>query len=118
MRKFERVFNKVAKFRSDMRNPANSKSVKELIGDSTSNNRTVTVNQAIRYLEYTGQRKTAKQVKAAYSVLRPVITYVRAYDGVVRTDAIDLDEFVRTFRHEVMDTKNLRQKVAIALRGV
>lgn len=118
MRKFERVFNKIAKFRSDMRNSANSKSVKELIGDSTSNHRTVTVNQAIRYLEYTGQRKTAKQVRAAYAVLRNEITYARAFDGVVRTDAIDLDEFVRTFRNEVMDSKNLRQKVVIALRGV
>lgn len=118
MRKFERVFNKVAKFRSDMRNPANSKCVKELIGDSTSNNRTVTVNQVIRYLEYTGQRTTAKQVKAAYSVLRPVISTIRAADGVVRTDAIDLDEFVRIYREEVMNTRNLRQKVAIALRGV
>ena len=41
MRKFERVFNKVAKFRSEMRNPANSKSVKDVIGDSTKNKRTV-----------------------------------------------------------------------------
>lgn len=118
MRKFEQFFNKVAKFRSDMRNTANSKSVKEVIGDSTDNNRTVTVNQVIRYLTQTGQRTVATRLVTAYNILRPTIQEQRLADGIVRTDAIDLDEFVRVYREEVMNTRNLRRKVSNALRGI
>lgn len=118
MRKFELVFKKVAKVRSNLRGNVQTLFAKEVIGAATNNNRTLTVNQTIQYLEAIGQKKLAKQVKAAYSVLRPTVQEQRIYDGVLRTDAIDIDEFVRVYREEVMNTKNLRKQVSNALRGV
>lgn len=117
MPKYQRFFKKIAKFRSDMRYSANSDSVKDLIGDSTQNNRTVTVNQVHRYLVQTGQVTNAERLAATYEVLRPIIKSTRLYDGCQRTDAIDIDEFVRVYRHEVMDTKNQRKKISTVLRG-
>lgn len=114
MRKFELFFNKVAKFRSDMRNIANSDSVKDLIGDSTNNNRTVTVNQTVRYLDRVGKKKLARQLKQVH---QHFLVGIKGHRDN-RTDAVDIEEFVKYYRNNVMNRKTLRKYVANILRSV
>jgi len=112
MRKFERFFITIADFRADMRNRTNSQFVKEIIGDSVDNNRTVTVNQTIRYLEQVGKRKLANNLRVTYSLLQE---HIKAHRDA-RTDAIDLNEFVTTYRSYVMDNRLFRRSVARSLK--
>ena len=115
VRQFEKFFNKIAKFRSDMRNIANSDSVKDLIGDSKNNNRTVSVNQVVRYLDKTGKKRLARQLKAVNKLMLPRIKEIRKSDGVKRTDAVDMEELVRVYRVEVMDSPTYRPRVTQVL---
>lgn len=117
MRKFERFFRQIADIRSDMRNQFQIDLVKVLAGNSISNKRTPSVNQTIKYLKYKRKKKLANQLEAVYSVLKPEIVS-RRLDLTRRTDAIDLTEFVNTYRHLVMNNKLYRRSVAIQLRKV
>jgi len=55
MRKFEQFFTNIATVRSVLRGKI-AKQVKQAIGDSVNNNRTLTVSQTIRFLETNGQK--------------------------------------------------------------
>lgn len=79
---------------NDVVNELNTSVVKEVIGDSINNNRTLTVSQVIRYL--TSRRKSKMKVLGsklvvAYAVLRAEITSNRPN---FRTDAVDINEFL------------------------
>lgn len=113
MRKFESFFIKIANFRSDMRNPANSQSVKDLIGDSTNNNRTVTVNQVVRYLDRTGKRRLSRQLNQVHLNF---LIGIKGHRGN-RTDAVDIEEFVKYYRLNVMNNKTLRKYASTILRS-
>lgn len=116
MRKFQKFFLKVADLRSQLKGN-NLVHAKEVIGDSTMNKRTLTVNQLIRYLslgEVRGDKKLARQLKAVQSVLNPAIKATR-YN---RTDAIDITEFVSAYRQLVMNDRVLRRNVASRLSKV
>lgn len=63
--------------------------IKSYIGDSTSNNRSLSVRQLIRYFQATNDQITAQNLEIAYSVLRRTILRRRN----ARTDAVDLSEF-------------------------
>lgn len=67
--------------------------VKSLIGDSTLNNRTVTVGQLIRYLETTGRFTTANNVRKVYTTLSARLTSYRTRNNN-RTDAFDVNELL------------------------
>ena len=115
MRKFQKLFLKVADLRSQLKGN-NLVHAKEMIGDSTNNKRTLTVNQLIRYLslgEVRGDKKLARQLKAVNSVLAAEIKANRT-----RTDAVDLTEFVNTYRELVMNAPILRRNVASRLSKV
>lgn len=116
MRKFQKFFLKVADLRSELKGN-NLVHAKEMIGDSTNNKRTLTVNQLIRYLslgEVRGDKKLARQLKAVQDVLvKPI--QVNRYN---RTDAIDITEFVNAYRQLVMNQPVLRRNVASRLSKV
>lgn len=69
-------------------------SIKAAIGDSTANNRTVTVKQLIRFLNTrrkSGLRKLANNLSVVYSSVRGDIFLNRSS---YRTDAVDVYEFI------------------------
>lgn len=69
--------------------------IKLAIGDSINNHRVLTVNQLIRFL---GTRRKASYVNLgkalvkAYNANRGSISTARSVNGLVRTDAIDINE--------------------------
>ena len=71
----------------------NRDSIKSIIGDSTNNNRTLTVNQVIRFLNKNGYRKLAAEINALYFRLNNEIRDFRNTTSS-RTDAIDVNEFL------------------------
>ena len=111
MRKFETFFKQIAELRSVARGNQ-TKQIKRLIGDSTSNNRTLTVVQTIRYLDVVGLDTLATQLDSVRPLIEQEVQKVRNN----RTDAVDLSEFVNTYRSVVMNGKKLRTKVGAALR--
>lgn len=97
-------------------------SVKSVIGDSINNNRTLSVNQVIRYLETrrsTASKTLAAQLSAAYDVLRPIILKHRESRNN-RQDAIDIYEFIDVFELRVLSGRstNIRKTVSKGLRSV
>jgi len=69
-----------------------TETIKESIGDSTRNNRVVTVNQLIRYLSGSSSRSRrtlGRKLAVVYGSVRPNVRF--AINN--RTDAIDLTEF-------------------------
>lgn len=115
MRKFEQFFHRLAHLRSLVRG-RNAQTAKRAIGDSTKNNRTLTVSQTIRFLDLLGQDEFATQL----DLVRPIIEQEVAKVRSNRTDAIDLAEFVDTYRNVIMNNRNrtLRQKVGNTLAKV
>lgn len=67
--------------------------VKSLIGDSTANNRTITVNQLVRYLEVTGYYTTASNVRKLQRNLSGRLNSYRTRNNN-RTDAFDVNELL------------------------
>lgn len=118
MRKFQKFFKELAQLRAELRGQ-NSKLVKQLIGDSTQNHRTLTVNQTVRYLYDIGEVNLANQIVAVTNFLRPYVENSRL-ESSNRTDAIDISELVNTYRELLMNTRNqvLRQKVGTILSKV
>jgi hypothetical protein len=115
MRKFQRYFYNLLQTSKDLNVIKNI--VKEVIGDSTENNRTLTVNQVIRYLEANqirGGTRKAVRLRNVYSVLRDNILEDRQL-STKRTDAIDINELVATYRAIVMDDGKKRIKIGHAV---
>ena len=75
-------------------NTVDTDTLKSSIGDSTNNNRTVTVNQAIRFFTRSGKRRLASNLRTVYSSrqVRSLIRAIRATSR--RTDAVDINELL------------------------
>lgn len=114
MRKFQQFFYNLADVRSTLRGSGTTVA-KEIIGDSTNNNRTLTVVQTIRLLDATGEGRLAQQLESVREVLEPVVLKRRNNN---RVDPIDISEFVSTYRELVMNKGKLRTQIGAALRGV
>lgn len=114
MRKFQETFNAIAEVRSMLRGKT-TKLVKRQLGDSTENNRTLTVSQVVRYLNKSGAKKLAKRVQVSAEVLKDIILTRRS-----RTDAIDINELVTTYRNVVMNGRSstYRKKIGLAISKV
>jgi len=100
----------------------NRNSVKNILGDSMFNNRTLTVNQVIRYLT---EHVTTQQLNVlgvnlsqAYRSLRPLILQGRSVTRN-RTDAIDINEFIQYYTAFVVVQSNkiARRKFSRQLVG-
>ncbi len=115
MRKFQSTFNTIAQLRSMFRGKG-TREVKVFIGDSTRNNRTLTVSQVIRYLNGIGVARMAETVEVVSSILEPEILKRREN----RTDAIDITELVNTYRTVVMNGRSCtyRRRIGNALARV
>lgn len=117
MRKFQVVFNELAEVRSQCRNGRTTK-IKAVLGDSTTNNRTLTVNQVIRYLRLTKRKTLANRLETVSEILKPVVLARREIRSSLRTDAVDINELVTVYREKVMNGRMLRNTLGKALRGV
>lgn len=91
--------------------------VKYQIGDSINNNRTLTVNQVIRSLKYNNRTKVAKQLQTIYTFLIEDIKCDRS-ETTNRTDAIDINELVSTYRAIVMNDRRHRNTIGQLLSKV
>ncbi len=95
-----------------------STKVKKFIGDSTKNNKTLTVMQLVRYLTNSKKRNLNKlglDLDTIYSDLKSTLY---KYRNINRTDALDINEFLRIFRFLLIDTdnSNLRRKVSASIQ--
>lgn len=117
MRKFETFFNVLTTIRSLVRNKRGV-GLKKKIGDSTKNNRTLTVNQTVRILTTLGSNRVARELQAVYEVLKPDILEARIERGTVRTDSVDLTELTNTYRNVVMNGKKHRNTIGRTLSKV
>lgn len=113
MRKFQTVFNTIAELRSLLRGKR-TKQVKKSLGDSVNNNRTLTVSQVVRYLNKTRDSELAATLQAVVEVLENEILNSRSN----RTDAIDINELVSTYRNVVMEQGRYRREIGSALSRV
>lgn len=115
MRNFQRVFHILAGVRYLARGKT-AKKIKRTIGDSVKNNRTVTVSQAVRYLNRIKQKNLAAVLQKTSDILETEILKTRKN----RTDAIDLSELVNTYRVVVMNKRNskYRQKIGNSVSKV
>ena len=114
MRRFQEAFQDLTELRSQMRGVLRTKAVKRSIGDSINNNRTLTVSQAIRYANKFGMFRLALLVEITTSILEESILDARRN----RTDAIDLNELVTTYRNEVMNKRKFRREIGSAVAKV
>ena len=113
MRRFQEGFEVVAEFRSIARG-FTTKVIKQSIGDSIQNNRTITVGQAVRFASRMGLPKTALILEITASILEEEILSARKN----RSDAIDLNELVTTYRNVVMNEGKLRREIGSAISKV
>lgn len=97
--------------------------VKSLLGDSTVNNRTLTVNQVIRFLTQNSRNPEfntlGANLQTAYDRLRPLILEGRSVTRN-RTDAIDINEFISYYTTFVVaiSTSSARRNFSRQLVGV
>lgn len=111
MRKFQKFFNDIAWYASYTRQPIIRDSIKRKLGHSTNNNRTLSVQQAMLDLIQSNRSTMANELERVYDILKPQIKAKRT-----RTDAIDLSEFVSTYRTIVMDSRKLRRQIGSILK--
>lgn len=111
MRKFQKFFANITHFASHSRKVGVRDEIKRKLGHSTNNNRTLSVQQAIDHLAR-NLNYMAVDLARTYAILKPQIKAKRT-----RTDAIDLTEFVSTYRTVVMNKRKLRRQIGSALKG-
>lgn len=114
MRRFQEAFQDLTALRSALRGGLRTKAVKQSIGDSMNNNRTLTVSQAIRYTRKNGMVKLALLLEVTTAILEESILDSRKN----RTDAIDVNELVTVFRKEVMTNRKFRREIGSAVSKV
>jgi hypothetical protein len=89
--------------------------VKAVLGDSTNNNRALSVNQIIKYFTAHDaskkQRKVGQQLREVYPITRKYLRELRLNS---RTDAVDINEFLKEFKF-VVSVLGLQKQVKKAL---
>jgi hypothetical protein len=108
--RYQTFFNVIVELRSLLRDQQNTKNIKLKVGDSINNNRTITVNQVIRYFYSVGADSIASEIASVYEYLRPVILNARDL-STQRTDSIDFSEFVNVYREYVMNQRHERNTI-------
>lgn len=98
-----------------------NKEIKLAIGDSINNHRVVSVSQVIRFLTRrnatSAQRLLGSQLDTVYELLKDnILINRRLVRGSVRTDAIDINEFIDTYVETVLEgTTTFRKTVSRSL---
>ena len=114
MRKFQQFFYDVLEISKSLNEVKYA--VKNRIGDSINNNRTLSVNQVVRFLDQHNNKNAkvlAQQIINAYEVLKYDMKNRRS-----RTDAIDINEFIKSYRIVVMNGRCQRNAVGKAVSKV
>lgn len=111
MRRFHTYFLHLASIRASVRG-SNTKNIKRLLGDSINNNRTLTVSQLIRYAKLVGTKDAARRLEVVAAFLEQDILDRRNF----RTDAIDINELVDTYRTQVIEKKKYRRQLGSILK--
>jgi len=86
--------------------------VKSIIGDSTNNHRTLTVNQVVRFLinsDATRNVGLGRKLRSVYSLIRNDIKNSRVNS---RTDAIDINEFLLFYTGAVIGMGDYRNNIS------
>lgn len=99
MAKYKTFFNNLI----TVLNRYDNDDIKTAIGDSTNNNRTVTVNQVIRFLgtrRNAGLKSLGEDLSFAYDTLREDIAEARTTNN--RSDAFDINEFINVYDETVI----------------
>lgn len=117
MEKFKEFFAVLTAIRSGVRYEGH-RMVKEFIGDSTRNHRTPSVRQMIRLCSENKDKRTAKELEAVYTVMRPFLKFERLNNDSKRTDAYDINELVTVYRDRVMNQGQFRRQIGQALGRV
>lgn len=86
--------------------------VKEIIGDSTNNNRTLTVRQIIRFFEVNNNFRIANALELIYSKVKAELHEYRN-DFNYRTDGFDVNELL--FVIEARTHSNTKRALTLAL---
>lgn len=110
MRKFQEYFVKLATIRAKSRGKV-SKLVKAAIGDSSNNNRTLTVSQLARYSLHLSGVPDVRLAKV-FKLLEKDILKRRNK----RTDAIDINELVNVYREQVIENRKYRRQIGSILK--
>lgn len=84
-----------------------NREIKEIIGDSVNNHRTVSVVQTIRFLNQIGEFKLANQLENTYDLLFDELKVARIERGVSRQDGFDIYELTDLYEDLVIDTNNV-----------
>ena len=88
--------------------------IKFLLKDSLRNNRVLTVNQLIRFLVSQHSPILATKVATLYSAVKPYIKADRSF--INRTDAVDINEFVRAVNYASFADKKFNKSVGQLLK--
>lgn len=96
----------------------NRNAVKNTIGDSTNNHRTLTVNQVIRYLRQTKRYKFASQIEAVYNRMKDDVQYYRMLTDSSRSDAIDINEFINVVDYYLENDNSMSRKLGNVISKV
>ena len=89
--------------------------VKSSIGDSTNNNRTLTVSQVIRFLETrrnSSSKTLGQSLQSVYNIIGEEALLER---NNFRVDALDINEFVRFYEASVLMLGDFRQDIGRAI---
>ena len=85
--------------------------VKLALGDSINNNRTLTVNQVIRFLTQAGTRRQVKLGNNLLNIFSILKDDIRANRGNLRTDALDINEFLNFYETVVIGGGEFRNTI-------
>lgn len=105
--KVERFVDRVEK----LKKTENNSTIKALAGDSTQNHRTPTVSQIVNLAIYEGNVDLAMDLTFTnnYLLKNELLKRVRRNNN--RTDAYDINEFLKALRRYVVSSPNRRKEV-------
>lgn len=89
--------------------------IKSIIGDSTNNNRTCTVNQVIRFLDSVEQVELATELVAIYDsvIVKDGLVVNRAATNL-RTDGFDINELILVLSNNLAVRRNVGRIISAA----
>lgn len=115
MKQFKQFFNEVNTLRTEL-SGINTILAKAVIGDSTNNHRTLTLNQTVRFLNTIGNTELATKITAIRHRLGDILSSYRVWND--RSDALDLTEFVNIYGRVVVDNGMFRNEIGRILSKV
>lgn len=111
MTKFETYYRILSAIRTSSRGEVR-RYIKRKLGDSPNNNRTLTVNQIVRYAKLLNTEDSANRLERVLKLLENDILKSRNK----RTDAIDITELVNAYERQVIQNRKYRKQISAILR--